>query len=238
MDDRDIFSSTLNRILLGLWLPSALFLAAWGFHVYPLRAMIPFVGVMLVWVNFYSTAMHYSFDAEEFLKLPVVGPAFVLFQSHHFPEHIDSVYRRPILEVVGELTPLAIINIVSAPLLFRVYTREVFVTWGTMMLVGGYAMICHRWAHQPAATKPWIAKVLQRAGLAISPREHWKHHALAAAPNGRFVPNFDLSFGWSNPLFNRLFKALPDPRFWISAVAVVTFTQVWVLAHLLRWLTK
>jgi hypothetical protein len=168
--------------------------------------------------------------------LPVVGGAFVRFQGHHFPNRINTIYRKPLLDLVGELNPLVLINLVCAVALYRFAGREVFVVWAALMLVGGYAMICHRWAHEPERTKPRVAKVLQRAHLALSPTEHWKHHALAVSPNGQFVPNFDLSFGWSNPVFNRLFQKVPSPRLWITILAIATVSQVGVFALLLHWM--
>ena len=198
--------------------------------------MLLFLGTMALWINLYSTAMHYALDAEEFTKLPVVGGAFITFQSHHFPKWINVIHRKPVLDLVGELNFFAILNIVPPLLLFRLHSREVFAAWGTLMLLGGYGMMCHRWAHTPERTKPAIARFLQRSHLALSPAAHWKHHALAAMPNGTFVPNFDLSFGWSNPIFNRVLKVIPSARFWIGFLAVATFVQVWGFAQLLRWL--
>lgn len=234
--NQDLDYRVPSRTLVSVWLLSAAATTAAGFWFYPLWVMAIFLAVMLVWVNFYSTALHYALDAEEFAKLPVVGQAFVTFQSHHFPKWINVIHRKPVLDLVGELNPLAVINLAAPLLLFELRNREVFVAWGMMMLVGGYAMVCHRWAHTPERTKPKIAKVLQRAGVALSPTEHWKHHALAAIPNGQFVPNFDLSFGWSNPVFNRLLRLIPSARFWIAFLAIATLTQVWALALLLHWL--
>jgi hypothetical protein len=107
-----------------------------------------------------------------------------------------------------------------------------------LMLVGGYAMLCHRWAHTPPDRKPELVKFLQRTHLALNPKQHWKHHALAASPMGKFVPNFDLSFGWSNPLFNRVLRVMPSPRFWLAFIFVTTLTQVSVLAIFLHWLRR
>lgn len=232
-DELDYYWS--YRPFLYSWLTiSAAGLAA-GFWLYPFWAMALFLFAIFVWTNCYSTVMHYSLDAEEFTHLPRIGIAFVVFQSHHFPKWINEIHRKPIQDLVGELNPLATINLISAIALFRFKGVVVFVVYGALMLVGSYAMLCHRWAHQPEGTRPRLARLLQRAHLALNPDEHWKHHALAAMPNGRFVPNFDLSFGWSNPVFNRLFKLLPNARFWIAVIALATFTQIWLFSTLLQW---
>jgi hypothetical protein len=225
-----------SRPLVCGWLLLAFLMISIGIWSYSLIVMLAFACVVLIWVSFYSTALHYALDAEEFTKLPIVGEAFVTFQSHHFPQWINTIHRKPVVDLLGELNPIAVINLLAPVLIFRLRYREVFVAWGTFMLVGSYAMICHRWAHQPPTVKPKIANLLQRAHLALSPTEHWRHHAQAIAPKGSFVQNFDLSFGWSNPLFNRLLKILPSPRLWLLFIAVSTFTQVSALAMLLHWL--
>jgi len=238
MIDEQLDYEIPSRAFVSIWVPLAIFTAAMGFWYYSPLAMLLLICATFLWVNLYSTILHYALDADEFTKLPIVGKAFVTFQSHHFPKWINTIHRKPIYDLVGELNPMAIINIVSPLLFFWLHTREVFVAWGVYMVIGSYAMICHRWAHAPASTKPRIATVLQRAHLALSPTEHWAHHAQAVNPQGRFVPNFDLSFGWSNPVFNRVLKVFPSPRFWLGFIAVTTISQVWALATLLHWLRR
>lgn len=224
------------RPFLYSWLAISVIGLAAGFWFYPWWAMALFLCAVFVWTNCYSTVMHYSLDAEEFTHLPKLGIAFVVFQSHHFPKWINEIHRKPIRDLIGELNPLAVINLLNALALLRLKGWVVFIVYGALMLVGSYAMLCHRWAHQPANMRPQFAGWLQRAHLALNPDEHWKHHALAAMPNGRFVPNFDLSFGWSNPVFNRLFRWLPSARVWIAVIATATFSQVWLFATMLQWM--
>jgi hypothetical protein len=223
------------RSLTWAWLAPAVAMIALGAWYYSLPVMIAFCAVTLLWISVYSTVLHYALDAEEFAKWPVVGAAFVRFQSHHFPQWINVIYRKPALDVVGELNPIAMINLLAPLLLFRMRSREVFVAWGTYMVLGGYAMLCHRWAHEPPSRRPKFAGLLQRAHLALNPKEHWRHHALAVSPKGEFVENYDLSFGWSNGWFNRVLRVLPNARVWLGFIVVATLTQVWGLAMLLRW---
>jgi hypothetical protein len=227
-----------NRFVVVTWVLSAALMTLIGFWWYHLTAMILFIGILLIWVNFNSTALHYALDAEEFTKARYVGEAFVTFQSHHFPRWINTIHRKPVFDLFGELNPLAVINLVVPLVLFQFRYREAYVAWGALMLAGCYAMLCHRWAHQPRPDKPRIATLLQRAHLALSPTEHWKHHALAASPQGRFVPNFDLSFGWSNPVFNRLLKIMPSSRFWLGFIILSNLAQVPALTMLLHWLRR
>ena len=197
-----------------------------------------FAAIVFVWVNFCSTIIHYALDAEEFNKWPIVGPAFVRFQSHHFPKWINLIHQKPKLDLVGELNPFAVINLVSPLLLFRTHTPEVFVAWACLMLAGSYAMLCHCWAHQSPRGRPAFATALQRARLALRPEVHWKHHALAVNPGPAFVPNFDLSFGWSNPIFNFVIRRVRSPRLWLAIMAVLVLGQVPLLALVLRWLER
>jgi hypothetical protein len=227
-----------SRTLVWVWLVLAGTATVSGFWHYSIFSMAVLCAVTLVWVNLYSTILHYALDAEEFTKLPVVGGAFVRFQSHHFPKWINVIHRKPVLDLLGELNPVAVINLASALVLLRLGYREVFAAWGVLMLTGGYAMLCHRWAHQPARVRPRVASELQRVGLALDPKQHWAHHALAASPMGEFVPNFDLSFGWSNGLFNRVLKVLPSARLWLGFIVAATLTQVSALAILLHWLRR
>lgn len=199
---------------------------------------ILFTCIVLVWVNFCSTVVHYALDAEEFTKWPVVGPAFVRFQSHHFPKWIKCIYQKPVLDLVGELNPFAVINLASPLLLFRIHSHEVFVSWASLMAAGSYAMICHRWAHLPPRVRPAFVNALQHAHLALRPEVHWRHHALAVHPGRVFVPNFDLSFGWSNAVMNPVFRRLPSPRIWLGIMAALILGQVPLLTFLLRWLER
>jgi hypothetical protein len=238
MIDPDLDYTIPNRPLVWAWVSLAIVTSVAGFWFYSLPVMLVFLGANLLWVNMCSTIMHYALDADEFTRLPYVGEAFVTFRSHHFPRWINNIHRKPVYDLLGELNPLVVINALALAVLLRFRYREAFVAWGMLTLASGYAMLCHRWAHTPPARKPALAKLLQRCRLALSPEQHWKHHALAASPKGKFVPNFDLSFGWSNPLFNRVLKVIPSPRFWLAFIAVTTFAQVPVLTIFLHWLRR
>jgi hypothetical protein len=220
------------------WIAAACVLAIFGlWHTRPL-AWLLFVTIVLVWVNFCSTVIHYALDAEEFTRWPVIGRAFIRFQSHHFPQWIKVIYQKPALDLVGELNPFAVVNLISPLLLFRMRSREVFVAWAYIMLAGSYAMLCHRWAHVPPRMRPAFAGLLQKFHLALRPEAHWRHHVLAANPGGAFVPNFDLSFGWSNAFFNRVLRWVPSQRLWLAIMALLILGQVPLLATVLRWLNR
>src|ERR1700722_11805068 len=74
-----------SRPVVCAWVSLALLMTVIGIWSYPLTAMIVFSCVIVIWMNLYSTILHYALDAEEFRKLPVVGGAIITFQSHHFP---------------------------------------------------------------------------------------------------------------------------------------------------------
>jgi hypothetical protein len=227
-----------NRPLVCAWIFLALLTTSIGFWSYSTTIMLMFLCAILLWMSFYSTALHYALDAEEFTRLPLVGEAFVTFQSHHFPRWINTIHRKPVVDLLGELNFVSMVNLVVPVLIFRFRYREVFVAWGTLMLVACYGMLCHRWAHTPTNAKPRIASALQQAHLALRPSAHWKHHAQVSAHQAGPVQNYDLSFGWSNTLFNRVVKVLPSPRLWLAFIVVTTLTQVSALAMLLRWLQR
>jgi hypothetical protein len=227
-----------NRPLVCAWIFLALLTTSIGFWSYSTTIMLMFLCAILLWMSFYSTALHYALDAEEFTRLPLVGEAFVTFQSHHFPRWINTIHRKPVVDLLGELNFVSMVNLVVPVLIFRFRYREVFVAWGTLMLVACYGMLCHRWAHTPTNAKPRIASALQHAHLALRPSAHWKHHAQVSAHQAGPVQNYDLSFGWSNTLFNRVVKVLPSPRLWLAFIVVTTLTQVSALAMLLRWLQR
>jgi len=225
-----------SRPLVCMWVFLAFVTTSIGLISYSLLAMFVFACVVLLWMSFYSTALHYALDDEQFTTLPVVGPFFVTFQSHHFPRWINTIHRKPVMDLLGELNSVAMVNLLVPLAVFRFRYREVFVAWGTLMLVSCYAILCHRWAHQPAAKKPAIANLLQRAHLAVSPKDHWRHHAQVSSPQPTLIQNYDVSFGWSNKLFNLVLRVLPSSRFWLVFVVVSTLTQVSALAVVLRWL--
>lgn len=231
-----------SRPFVCAWILLALLTTSIGFWSYSITIMLMFLCAILLWISFYSTALHYALDAEEFTRLPLVGEAFVTFQSHHFPRWINTIHRKPVVDLWGELNFVSMVNLVVPVLIFRFRYREVFVAWGTLMLVACYGMLCHRWAHTPASAKPAIARALQRAHLALKPAEHWKHHTQVSAHEAGHqagsVQNYDLSFGWSNMLFNGVLKVLPSPRLWLAFIVVSTLTQVSALAMLLRWLER
>jgi hypothetical protein len=181
-----------SRPLVCGWVLLAFLMTSIGIWSYPLNVMIVFSAVIVIWMNLYSTVLHYALDAEEFTRLPVVGQSVVTFQSHHFPRWINTIHRKPVVDLLGELTAVAMLNLLVPLLIVRFRYREVFVAWGTLMLAACYATLCHRWAHQSAGVRPRIATTLQRARLALSPSEHMRHHALATSAQASFIPNFDV----------------------------------------------
>jgi hypothetical protein len=173
MVDPELDYTIPNRPFVWAWLGCAVAATLAGLWLYSPLAMLLLFVVCLVWANLYSTIMHYALDAEEFTKWPYVGEAFVTFQSHHFPRWINTIHRKPIYDLWGELNPLAVINLVAPLVLLQLRYREVFAAWGMFMLVGCYAMLCHRWAHTPPSRKSKFVKFLQRSRLALSPEQHW-----------------------------------------------------------------
>lgn len=126
---------------------------------------------------------------------PIIGPGLIApFREHHrdpllmtrhgFLELTGSSFRglAPVLWAflwLGDALPAA-----ADALVFALATGAV----GTNLL--------HRWAHQP--DPPAVARVLQAAGVVLTPERHARHHAPPHAAG------YCVTSGWLNPLCDRL----------------------------------
>ena len=215
-----------------VWVLAAASLALIGFWIYPVAALMLFVPVILLWTDAYSGLLHYALDTPEFQDLPLVGkPVFEVFQTHHFPQWINIIHQKPVIDLWGELNVLVLISIPLPLALMGFEESTVYVSWAFLMLGGCYAQLCHRWAHLPAHKRSRPIAILQRTGLAISPRRHWAHHQDKA-----FSINFSIACGWSNAFLNRVFRVLPNRRFWLVIFLSSSAVHVVPLAYFLKWL--
>lgn len=179
--------------------------AVWvGAHVYSFRPGVYelAVGIFAAWVftDFACGVIHWAGDTWGRTDLPLVGRMFVRsFREHHVDPR--AITRHGMVQLLGEQA------IVAVPLMPLLLLHEPESAYGVTLLVFMYAVLVvaitanvfHRWAHM--ARPPLIGRVMQRAGLIISFRQHAKHH------QPPYTRHYCIAIGWLNPLLDGL-------RFW------------------------
>ena len=182
-------------------------LAVWiGDHVLsrPLGPWHTLLGVLAGWVftDFACGMIHWAGDTWGRPTMPVIGRMLVRsFREHHVDP--AAITRHGTVQVLGEQAIFAVPLIV----LLKFYDpgrddalgAALLVCMYTVMIAAMVSNLFHRWAHM--ARPPWIARVMQRAGLIISFRQHARHHCPP------YVTSYCIAIGWLNPLLDRI-------RFW------------------------
>ncbi len=135
------------------------------------------------------------FDADT----PGIGPAIIApFREHHHDPL--AITRRSFLEV-NRSNYVAVLPVLAV-VVWRGDAVPVgpsaFVPACLLSLAVGVSLTnqFHRWAH--ARRVPRVARWLQRAGLAIEPAHHARHHASGG------TRAFCVTAGWWNPLLDTL----------------------------------
>ena len=187
-----------SRLEVCIWVVLAIVLAAFGIWVYPLTAVVLLLFIPFVWADLYGAILHYALDTPEFTSLPIVGePIFVQFQTRRFPGWVNTIHRKPNIDLFGELNVFSIITLPFWILFLGLFDRALYVAWGFLMLSGCYGQLRHRWAHQPRGARPTVARALQRKGLAINLQDRWIHHT-----HEKFGANFVVASGSTNLILN------------------------------------
>src|SRR5262245_23132915 len=166
--------------------------------------------------DFLSGFVHWAGDTVGDVNTPILGNTFVRpFRYHHVDP--EDITRHDFVETNGNNC------IVAAPVLALVLfllpgtTGALFYTC-TVIAFTALFVFCtnqfHKWAHmkKPAL---WI-RVLQRAGLILSPTHHAVHHA---APRDKY---YCITVGWMNPILDKI-------RFFRFCEAVMTRIKPGVL---------
>lgn len=104
-----------------------------------------------------------------------------LFQDHHRTNTMEGFDWQPMVAAV----PLLAIG---------AWVHSPFLTAAS--LIGCVAQVPHYLAHKEDSG--WVAKLLQRTGVIISPQHHAVHH------NGKFDRNYCILSGWNNWWMNSL----------------------------------
>jgi plasmanylethanolamine desaturase len=155
------------------------------------------VGVGMI--DLLTGIVHWACDRFGDAGTPVVGPLLIrAFREHHVDP--DQIVEHDWVETNGEpcflsALALAVLAFLAPSVQSGLSASAVIVVW-TMAAVGAWANQVHKWAHMQRA--PRMARLLQRAGLALRPNEHACHHR---APHNS---GYCISTGWMNPLLDRL----------------------------------
>jgi ubiquitin-conjugating enzyme E2 variant len=150
-------------------------------------------------IDLLTGIVHWGCDRFGDSETPVVGPLLIrAFREHHV--NPGNMVEHDWIETNGEpcflsAIALAVLAVLAPGVQSGFWATAVTVVW-TMATVGAWANQIHKWAHRP--DPPRLARVLQRAGLALRPDEHACHHR---APHDS---GYCISTGWMNPLLDRL----------------------------------
>jgi hypothetical protein len=148
--------------------------------------------------DFLSGFVHWAGDTVGDETTPIFGPNFVRpFRFHHVDP--EDITRHDFVETNGNNC------IVAAPVLLTllvVMPRETGVLFYTSAVIAftAFFVFCtnqfHKWAHtkNPAG---WV-RLLQRAGLILSPEHHVVHHT---SPRDKY---YCITVGWMNPLLDKI----------------------------------
>jgi ubiquitin-conjugating enzyme E2 variant len=152
----------------------------------------------LLGAELFSGVFHWATDNYGSLETPVVGAACAAFQGHHLAPWTIT-YREPcnnVYKIARAATPFVVLSALAPPaaalaLALTFYGQTV-------------AQECHKWAHVPPSAQPRAVRLLQRSGLALSVKEHGKHHK---SPYGA---HYCILSGALNPLLDAsgFFRAL------------------------------
>jgi ubiquitin-conjugating enzyme E2 variant len=171
---------------------------------WPVLALAALAGVAAA--DLASGLVHFACDRFGSEATPVLGPALIRpFREHHRdPRGIvrhgfwevngnNALAVAPLLWALADAAPAASDSLVGAA---RLAAAAAFV------VAVAATNAVHRAAHAAPSRGPWRA--LQRAGLALVPAAHARHHR---RPHDR---SYCITTGWWNPLLDRV-------RFWERA---------------------
>jgi len=148
--------------------------------------------------DFLSGFVHWAGDTVGDETTPIFGPNFVRpFRFHHVDP--EDITRHDFVETNGNncivATPVLLTLLVIMP-------KETGLLFYTSALIAftAFFVFCtnqfHKWAHtkNPA---PWV-RLLQRAGLILSPEHHVVHHT---SPRDKY---YCITVGWMNPVLDKI----------------------------------
>lgn len=141
-----------------------------------------------------SGVLHVVLDNEKFNSWPLLGEVAESFQRHH--EDPNEIATRPGYRFALEPTvPCAVIATQALYIKSTLSMATIFFLWPASLLM----MFAHRWAHMSNSKKPYLCKILQKAGIIMTDPHHHKHHST-------YDTNFCICAGWANPTLNWFVK--------------------------------
>jgi hypothetical protein len=123
------------------------------------------------------------------------------FKNHH--PRPDALGRRPLWRLIGSTIIVAALP-VSLAVNLAIVLRPDMPSWIAAYFVafltgGAFAQYFHGSLHR--RENPWFINVARSMGLLMTPAAHQLHH-------DTLQRDFATNCGWSNPVINRLFRAL------------------------------
>ena len=148
--------------------------------------------------DFLSGFVHWAGDTIGDQNTPIFGPNFVTPFRYH---HVDpkDITRHDFIETNGN-NCIVVAPILALLLLVTPKTTGWFFYLCAVMAFTSWFIFCtnqfHKWAHDDNPTR--LVRMLQRAGLILSPEHHAIHHA---SPQDK---SYCITVGWMNPVLDRI----------------------------------
>ncbi len=165
-------------------------------ELWPWAAPLAFAaGIVLT--DFVSGCLHWFGDTWGDEKSPIFGPRFIKpFRFHH--AHPLDMLKSNFFVTNGD-NALIVIPFLIVPFFLPLAHS----LWGplavSLWVVGAWGMWTsqfHQWAHMKRP--PRVVRLLQRTGLILGPRHHWRHH------KSPFATNYCITTGWCDPILARV----------------------------------
>ena len=148
--------------------------------------------------DFLSGLVHWAGDTIGDQNTPIFGPNFVTPFRYH---HVDpkDITRHDFVETNGN-NCIVVAPILALLLLITPKTSGWFFYLCSVLAFTSWFIFCtnqfHKWAHEDNPVR-WV-RMLQRAGLILSPEHHAIHHA---SPQDK---SYCITVGWMNPVLDRI----------------------------------
>jgi len=155
------------------------------------------VGGYLV-ADFLSGLVHWAGDTIGDQNTPIFGPNFVTPFRYH---HVDpkDITRHDFIETNGN-NCIVVAPILALLVLVTPKTAGWFFYLCAVLAFTSWFIFCtnqfHKWAHEDHPAR--LVRVLQQAGLILSPEHHALHHA---SPQDK---SYCITVGWMNPVLDKI----------------------------------